>query len=106
MAAWADTESLRRRRAPRTEIRLECVLTRPKGAPIACHTLDVGPGGMRVLAERPLGVDEVLHFDLPVRGAHVIGDARVLREQGQNVYALRFESIGDGDMLHLGTLAA
>ena len=106
MAAWADKDGARRRRAPRTAIRLECVLTRAKGSPISCHTIDLGPGGMRIHAERPLGVDEVLRFELPVPGAHVGGNARVLREQAPNVYALRFESIGDGDALHLGALTA
>jgi hypothetical protein len=93
-----------RRRQPRAQVQLDCVLTRAKGSPISCQTIDVGPGGMRVATDRPLGVDEVLHFDLPVRGTHVGGDARVLREQGPNVYALRFEAMGDEAVLHLGTL--
>ncbi len=95
-----------RRRQPRLEVRLDCVLTRRKGAPIACHTLDVGPGGMRVTTDRPLGVDEVLHFDLPVEGGHVDGDARVLREQRGNVYALRFEAMREDAVMHLGTLTS
>ncbi len=95
-----------RRRQPRAEIQLDCVLTRGKGSPIACHTINVGPGGMCVATDRPLGVDEVLHFDLPIRGNHVDGDARVLREQGPNVYALRFETMRDDAAAHLGTLTS
>ena len=91
-----------RRHQPRAEIRLDCVLTRRKGSPIACHTIDLGPGGMRVATDRPLGVDEVLHFDL----AGVDGDARVLREQGKNVYALRIEAIQADAAARLGELAA
>jgi hypothetical protein len=107
MPDWKDLEGDRRRRQPRLEIRLDCVLTRRKGAPIVCHTLDLGPGGMRVATDRPLGVDEVLHFDLaPVKGQQVDGDARVLREQGPNVYALRIETIRDEMAQRLGTLAS
>ena len=95
-----------RRSQPRAAVRLDCVLTRRKGSPVNCHTIDVGPGGMRVATERPLGVDEVLHFELPVQGAQVGGDARVLREQGPNVYALRFEAMQAGAALQLGTLAS
>jgi hypothetical protein len=106
MPAWLDTEGDRRRRQPRTEMRLDCVLTRRKGAPIVCHTLDLGPGGMRVATDRPLGVDEVLHFALPVRSGPVDGDARVLREQAPNVYALRIETIREECAMRLGTLTA
>ncbi len=95
-----------RRRHPRAQVRIDCVLTRRKGSPVTCHTIDVGPGGMCVCTDRPLGVDEVLHFDLPVRGNHVDGDARVLREQGPNVYALRFETMREGAAAHLVTLTS
>ena len=91
-----------RRRQPRAQIRLDCVLTRSKGSPVNGHTIDVGPGGMCVETERPLGVDEVLHFDL----AGADGDARVLREQRPNVYALRFETVADASALTLSSLAA
>ncbi len=93
-----------RRRQPRAQIQIDCVLTRSKGSPITGHTIDVGPGGMCVETDRPLGVDEVLHFDLPVQGSNVDGDARVLREHGPNVYALRFETMRDDAAQHLGTL--
>ncbi len=95
-----------RRRHPRAQVQIDCVLTRRKGSPVNCHTIDIGPGGMRVATDRPLGVDEVLHFDLPVEGSQVDGDARVLREQGPNVYALRFETMRDEAALRLGTLAS
>lgn len=104
--AWIDNDGAGRRRQPRAEVHLECVLTRRKGSPVTCSTLDVGLGGMRVTSARPLGVDEVLHFDLVVEGAPVGGDARVLREQGPNVYALRFEAMRDEAAQRLGTLTS
>jgi hypothetical protein len=106
MPAWIDTEGPGRRRQPRTAVRLDCLLTRRKGAPVSCHTIDLGPGGMCVASDRPLGVDEVLRFDLPTQGLHVIGEARVLREQAPNVYALRFESIIDGTVQHLSAITS
>src|SRR5687767_13308303 len=106
MPAWIDTEGHQRRLQPRTAVRLDCVLTRRKGGPITGHTIDVGMGGMRVHTERPLGIDEVLRFELPVEGTHVDGDARVLREQAPNVYALRFETMRDDAAQHLGTLTS
>ena len=95
-----------RPRQTRAQIQLDCVLTRSKGSPITCHTIDLGPGGMCVETDRPLGVDEVLHFDLPFRGGTVDGDARVLREQGHHVYALRFEAMRDASALALRSLGA
>lgn len=86
-----------RRGSARAEIHLELHLERDRGGPIEGRTLDVGSGGMRVSTRRPLRVDELLHFDLEVpeqpRTAHVDGQARVLREHGGNVYALRFEHL-------------
>jgi hypothetical protein len=78
-----------RRRESRTEMAVECTLKRAKGAPIRCETVDVGPGGMAVCSVRPLAADELVAFDLEA----VQGQARVLREQGYHVYALRFEAL-------------
>ena len=99
MPAWIDAEGHGRRRQPRAAVTIDCVLTRRKGGPVSGVTIDLGPGGMRVTTDRPLGVDEVLHFDIPTQGVHVAGDARVLREHGPNVYALRFETITEGSAL-------
>ena len=80
--------------SPRTPMSVECTLRRRTGSPIEGRTLDVGPGGMRVTTARPLAADEVLHFDLPLADGHVVdGEARVLREQGYGIYALRFEAL-------------
>jgi hypothetical protein len=98
-----DTQGQQRRRQPRAELHLACTLTRRKGGPITGETLDVGPGGMRVTTDRPLAVDEVLHFDLPIADAHLDGDARVLREHAPNVYALRFEGLEPAAALQLET---
>ena len=87
-----------RRRAP---LHVACTLKRSKGSPIAGQTLDVGVGGMRVCTERPLRIDEVVTFDLPIQGEHVDGQARVLREQGFQVYALRFEALEADDAQRL-----
>ncbi len=73
---------------------VDCTLHRRSGSPIQARTLDIGPGGMCVTCSRPLSPDEVLHFDLPLAAGEVVdGDARVLREQGYHVYALRFEAL-------------
>jgi hypothetical protein len=84
-----------RRAAPRTPLAVDCVLRRGKGSPIAARTVDIGPGGMSVTCERPLATDEVVHFDLPLHDGGVDGDARVLREHGYHVYALRFEALAE-----------
>ncbi len=83
-----------RRRSWRTDIALDCNLSRKTGKTIEAKTLDVGPGGMRVHTNRPLAADELLEFELP-RRERIHGRARVLREQGYRIYALRFEKLGD-----------
>jgi hypothetical protein len=93
-----------RRRGWRTEISLACVLSRRTGKVIEGRTLDLGPGGMRITATRPLAPDEVLEFELPER-ARLTGRARVLREQGYRVYALRFEKLGDEARAEIAGLA-
>ena len=90
--AWTGTQ---RRGAPRTEVRLDCTLTRRTGNPVIGSTLDVGTGGMRVACRRPLSVDEQLAFALMVDGAALDGHARVVREDFNNVYALRFVALRD-----------
>jgi hypothetical protein len=83
-----------RRREERVELAMECMLRRRAGSPISCETVDVGTGGMSVCSERPLATDELLAFDLgSERELH--GRARVLRQQGHQVYALRFEGLPD-----------
>jgi hypothetical protein len=70
------------------------MLRRRTGSPIDARTVNVGPGGMCVSTPRPLALDEVLDFDLPLAGAdHVDGRARVLRHEGHGAYALRFEGL-------------
>ena len=95
-----------RRAAPRRPLAVPCVLRRDKGTPIPARTLDVGPGGMSVTCERPLAPDEVLHFDLPLGTGEVDGAARVLRERGYHVYALRFEGLADSARAQLRALAS
>ncbi len=45
---------------------------------------------MCVATKRPLSADEVLSFELPPR---ISGKARVLRQQGYDSYAVRFEAL-------------
>jgi hypothetical protein len=86
-----------RRRDPRTQLALALILKRHKGGPVSGRTIDVGTGGACVATDRPLRVDELLAFDLVVEGdAHVDGHCRVLRQQGLNEYALRFEDLEAG----------
>jgi hypothetical protein len=85
-----------RRRAPRTQLAVGCTLRRRHGSPISCRTVEVGAGGMSVESRRPLAEDELLQFDLPLAGEpELCGEARVLRQQAHQVYALRFEHLGD-----------
>jgi PilZ domain len=73
---------------------LPCVLRRRTGSAISVQTVNVGPGGMCVTTQRPLAIDEVLDFDLPLAGSeHVDGRVRVLRQERYSVYALRFEEL-------------
>ena len=69
---------------------MECTLHRRSGSPIDARTVDLGPGGMCVATKRPLSTDEVLTFELPPQ---ISGRARVLRQQGCDSYAVRFESL-------------
>jgi hypothetical protein len=83
-----------RRHTPRTEIELACVLRRRRGSAINAQTRNLCPGGMCVFTPRPLALDEVLEFHLPLAGAEsVAGRARVLRHEGHGEYALRFERL-------------
>src|SRR3954452_23100887 len=80
--------------SPRATVSLGVTLVRGKGSPLATRTVDVGVGGMRVSADRPLTIDERVSFDLELDGgAHVNGRARVLREERHRVYALCFEPL-------------
>ena len=94
------------RTSPRARMSIGCTLSRRIGSPIQGRTLDVGPGGMRVTTPRPLTADEVLHFDLPLAAGAVAGEARVLREQGYGIYALRFEALPEPARAALADVAA
>ena len=83
-----------RRGSPRIELCVEFTLRRRTGSAIEARTIDLGPGGMSVATKRPLAADEVLEFDLPLSPDEVVaGRARVLRQQGHDTYALRFEAL-------------
>jgi hypothetical protein len=81
-----------KRRSPRVRVEMQCTLHRRRGSPIVARTVDLGPGGMCVATTRPLATDELLTFELPPR---ISGRARVLRQQGYDSYAVRFEALGD-----------
>jgi hypothetical protein len=79
---------------PRADMAVPCLLRRRTGSPISVETVNVGPGGMCVMTKRPLGIDEILEFDLPLADTdHVDGRARVVRQERHDVYALRFEGL-------------
>jgi c-di-GMP-binding flagellar brake protein YcgR len=94
-----------RRRSWRTQVALECLLARRTGKVVSARTIDIGPGGMRVTSPRPLAVDETFEFELPDR-ARINGRARVVREHGFRVYALRFEKLGDQARAEISALAS
>jgi hypothetical protein len=81
---------------------MECTLHRRTGSPIAGRTVDLGPGGMSVATSRPLAPDEVVSFELSPR---LSGRARVLRQQGHERYAMRFESLPEPVREELTALA-
>jgi hypothetical protein len=83
------------RQSPRVPIDCPLTLVRRHGAAVGGHTLDIGPGGARVVVDRPLSIDEELEFDLVLDDVHVDGRARVLRQQSPTRYALRFEGLGE-----------
>jgi hypothetical protein len=74
-------------------VELPCTLSRGNGGPIAAETIDLGLTGMRLTTARPLAVDETVAFDLPVREAHIRGQARVVCQERPDVYALRFDRL-------------
>jgi PilZ domain len=82
-----------RRRSPRVEITLACKLLRRMGSPIQAETIDLGPGGMRIAAHRPLRVDEEVDFDILRGDVRLTGHARVMRQHERRIYALRFERL-------------
>ena len=81
------------RATPRAPVAIELLLARKSGRPVAARTVDLCAHGARVRCDRPLRVDEELHFDadLPAGGPHIDGTARVLRQDRHDTYALRFE---------------
>jgi hypothetical protein len=81
---------------------MQCTLHRRSGSPVRGHTIDVGPGGMCVCTSRPLAADEVLRFELT---PGLDGLARVLRQQGHDTYAIRFEALGEPAQAELHRLA-
>jgi PilZ domain len=85
--------ALEQRHAPRAPINCPVTLLRRRGGPVGGHTEDVGPGGARIVVDRPLSIDEELDFGLILGDVHVDGRARVLRQQALNRYALRFEHL-------------
>ena len=92
-----------KRRSPRVRLEMECTLRRGTGSPIPGRTVDLGPGGMCVATARPLAADEVLTFELPPR---ISGRARVLRQEGYDSYAIRFESLADAARVALSALVS
>ena len=85
------------RATPRAPIAIELLLARKSGRPVSACTVDLCAHGARVRCDRPLRIDEELHFDADLpSGPHVDGTARVLRQDRHDTYALRFEVVCDG----------
>ena len=112
MGAWARdhggmAQVGERRGAERVQLALNCTLTRRTGPAITCETVEVGTGGMSVFSRRPLAADEPLRFELPASAdVWITGRARVLRQQGRHLYALRFEHLPDAERARIETLMA
>lgn len=86
-----------RRRSARAAAALELRLAHRTGTPVSARTVDIGTGGARVRCSRPLRIDEEMRFDVDLAqdGGHVEGVARVLRQDGHDLYAVRFERVPD-----------
>ena len=82
---------------------MECTLHRRSGSPIPARTVDLGPGGMCVASKRPLSPDEVVNFEL---SPQISGRARVLRQQGWERYAVRFEALPEPARAELDGIVA
>lgn len=84
-----------RRISPRVPVALDVHLARKVGNTVTARTLDLSVGGALVVSDRPLRVDEELHFDLnlPEGARHLDGTARVLRQPRHDTFALRFEQV-------------
>ena len=96
---------IERRTEPRMPLALNCTLQRQTGAAIACETVEVGTGGMSVSSRRPLAPDELLRFALPASSdTGITGRARVLRQHGHQLYALRFEHLPDAERARIEML--
>ena len=89
-----------RRTTDRLSVQLEVRLERKVGNAVVARTLDLSPGGARVTCERPLRVDEELHFT--IGSPDIDGVARVLRHDRHNQYALRFEALPPAAEARLG----
>ena len=101
------TRAPQRRASPRAVLECEVTLSRGRGGDVRCRTQDLGPGGMRVAAERPLKPDEQLSFVVVLAdGARVAGTAHVVREHSYRCYALCFERLEPGDVERLRALPA
>jgi hypothetical protein len=83
---------------------MDCTLSRFTGSPISARTVDVGPGGMCVKCSRPLAMDEVVGFELVP--PPISGRARVLRQQGHDTYAVRFEVLAEPALHDLTALTS
>jgi PilZ domain len=80
-------------------------LSRRRGEDVRCRTQDLGPGGMRVITERPLKPDEQLAFVVVLDdGSRVKGHAHVVREQTYRCYALCFDGLAPADAERLWAL--
>ena len=64
-----------------------------------------GRAACAIHTNRPLAPDELLEFELPEH-ARINGRARVLREQGYRIYAVRFEKLGDEARAEIAALAS
>lgn len=107
-----DVETVQRRKLPRTKVRLPVQLSaadEPVYEPTRpAATVDVGPGGARIVADRqlPEGLDPSVSIELP-DGAHVVAVGRVLEERRHGdewQYRLAWAEISEPDAGQLAGL--
>jgi len=79
----------------RRAVSLPCRLSRATGSPIAARAVELRTHGLRVVAQRPLALDETLRFELGDGDLRIEGRARVICQERPDAYALRFVALSE-----------
>ena len=76
-------------------VSLACRLSRGAGSPIDALAIELATNGVRVVAARPLALDETVGFELGEGEGRIEGTARVICQERPDAYALRFAALSE-----------